>query len=125
MVGYLLDTNIISGYLSAKYNAEFMKRIAEELDSSAKISIITQIELLCWKADSDVELLIKEFIKTADVIGLTKDVADKCVELRRKHSIKIPDAIIAATAVTQKLFLITENEKDFANIKGLKILKPE
>ncbi len=39
-------------------------------------------------------------------------------------SASLPDAIIAATALAQGLTLITNNEKDFNNIKGLKIVNP-
>jgi predicted nucleic acid-binding protein len=45
--------------------------------------------------------------------------------LRRKHKIKTPDAIIAATAIANKYILITSNKSDFSNIKNLKIIAPE
>lgn len=49
MVKYLLDTNIISGYISQKYSDENMQFIGELIDKSTIISIITKIEILSWK----------------------------------------------------------------------------
>ena len=40
------------------------------------------------------------------------------------HTIKLPDAIIAATALVYDLTLISRNVSDFKNIEGLKVLNP-
>jgi predicted nucleic acid-binding protein len=58
------------------------------------------------------------------VLNITPDVVAACVRLRKGKKIKTPDAIIAATALAWGYTLITNNEKDFANIRGLKILNP-
>jgi len=46
------------------------------------------------------------------------------VNIRRNKKVKTPDAIIAATALAHGFTLITNNEKDFNSIKGLKIVNP-
>jgi len=46
-------------------------------------------------------------------------IAEKTYLLRREHRIKLPDAIIAATALANQFTLITRNTTDFWNIKGL------
>jgi len=56
--------------------------------------------------------------------GSTPDVITQCVNLRKGKKIKTSDAIIAATALVYGYTIITNNEKDFANIKGLKIINP-
>ncbi|MBP7172882.1 MAG: type II toxin-antitoxin system VapC family toxin [Cloacibacterium sp.] len=124
MVKYLLDTNIISGYISQKYSSENMKYIGDVIDGGSIISVITKIEILSWKTEKNIENLLKEFVETAETISLDNEVCDIAVSLRRKHKIKTPDAIIASTAVAHQLILITENDKDFANIKGLKVKNP-
>lgn len=58
------------------------------------------------------------------VLDISSNIIIACVQLRRNKKIKTPDAIIAATALANGYTLITNNEKDFANIKGLKILNP-
>ena len=49
---------------------------------------------------------------------------DKSIELKRKHNIETPDSIIGATAILNKLTLVTRNENDFKNIKEIKIYNP-
>ncbi len=58
------------------------------------------------------------------MLDITPDVITHCVSLRKNKKIKTPDAIIAATALAFNLTIITNNEKDFANIKGLKFINP-
>ena len=60
----------------------------------------------------------------ATVIEINKAIIDTCITLRKGHRIKLPDAIIAATALSHNLIIITNNEKDFENIKGLKFINP-
>jgi len=57
-------------------------------------------------------------------LGLTDNIVDTTIDIRKKHKTKLPDAIIAATAQVHGYALITNNEKDFANIGGLEIVNP-
>jgi len=52
-------------------------------------------------------------------------VAHKAIELRQKRAISLGDSVIAATALVHDLTLLTENTKDYARIKGLKLLSIE
>ncbi len=67
---------------------------------------------------------MKDFIADSIVFEITPDVISHCVSLRKNKKIKTPDAIIAATALAYDYTIITNNEKDFENIKGLKIANP-
>ena len=62
---------------------------------------------------------LEAFIDVTNVLPLSDIVAQKTIELRKKHKIKLPDAIIAATALAYKLTLISRNIKDFQRIDGL------
>jgi len=64
------------------------------------------------------------FIEEAMIFELEKAIKIKTAEIRKVHKIKLPDAIIAATALIYNLTLITRNAKDFKNIDGLKIVNP-
>lgn len=66
----------------------------------------------------------RDFIDQATLIKVNDDIIDQVILIRKKHKIKIPDAIIAATAVVHHLILITRNVDDFKNIDGLKIENP-
>jgi predicted nucleic acid-binding protein len=68
------------------------------------VSIITEIELLSWPqlSPSDYSLLFS-FLQDCFIFGLTEEVKDEVIRLRRKYGLKLPDAIIAATAIAKKL----------------------
>jgi hypothetical protein len=124
MEQYLIDTNVVSDYLSNSFPVTGMDFMDNVIDQIPKISVITQIELLCWNADKATEQNVKEFITDSNVQQITPEVIVHCVGLRKGKKIKTPDAIIAATAKANKLILITGNKRDFSNIKELKIINP-
>lgn len=124
MERYIIDTNVFSDFLNHSFSQNGMRFLSNLIDSDSKISIITKIELLCWKTDLNSEFWIKEFISKSDVIGINDSVVQNCIKIRRFKKIKTPDAIIAATALTFDYTIITNNTKDFENIEGLKFLNP-
>jgi predicted nucleic acid-binding protein len=124
MEQYLIDTNVVSDYLSASFPAAGMALMDTAVDAVPNISIITQIELLCWNTDETTTQNVKNFITDSIVLYISPDVITQCVNIRKGKKIKTPDAIIAATALAHGYTLITNNEKDFTNIKGLKIINP-
>lgn len=124
MEQYLIDTNVVSDYFSASFSATGIALMDTAIDAVPNISIITQIELLCWSTNEATSQNIKEFIADSNVLDISPEVIVHCVALRKGKKIKTPDAIIAATALAYGYTLITSNEKDFANIKGLKIINP-
>ena len=94
------------------------------IDAVPNISVIVQIELLCWKSNDFVEQQVRDSIDDSIVFEINTMVIQHCVKLRRERSIKTPDAIIAGTALCYGYSLVTRNEKDFRNIHGLKLLNP-
>lgn len=124
MEQYLMDTNVVSDYLSATLTDKGLSFMDKAMDAIPNISIITQIELLCWNTDEVTTQSIKEFITDSIVLDIDPDVITHCVALRKGKKIKTPDAIIAATALAFGYTLITNNGKDFAGILGLKVVNP-
>jgi len=118
---YLIDTNIIIDFSENKMPVRAKALIASVIDDEPYISVVNKIELLGF---SGVSKSIIEFVDTANVIGLEDDIIAKTIAIRKVHRIKLPDAIIAATSVVHKLVLMTSNDSDFRNIKGLKVLNP-
>jgi predicted nucleic acid-binding protein len=94
------------------------------IDAIPVLSVITQIELLCWNTNETTEQKVECFIADSIIMDITPDVIKNCVNIRKGRKIKTPDAIIAATALTNKLTLITNNEMDFNWIPDLKIKNP-
>lgn len=124
MEQYLIDTNVVSDYLSASFSNAGINLMDKAIDATPNISIITQIELLCWDTDRITTQKVIDFVADSIVLDISSDVINHCVTLRKGKKIKIPDAIIAATALAYGYTIITNNEKDFKGINGLKILNP-
>jgi len=99
MEQYLIDTNVVSNYFSASFTAAGMKLMDTAIDAIPNLSVITQIELLCWQTDAATEQGIKDFIADSIILDITQDVITTCVNLRKGKKIKTPDAIIATTAL--------------------------
>lgn len=121
---YLIDTNVVSDYFSASYPAAGMTLMDKAIDDIPNLSVITEIELLCWDTDEVTEQNVKSFIADSNVLNITPDIVAQCIKLRKGKKIKTPDAIIDATALAYNYIVITNNEKDFNHIKGLKIVNP-
>jgi hypothetical protein len=60
----------------------------------------------------------------AETYNLSSEIIDRTIKLRRNYKIKLPDAIIAATALNNDFVLVTRNEQDFNNIKNTQIFNP-
>jgi predicted nucleic acid-binding protein len=124
MERYLIDTNVVSDYFSASLPATGLQFMDSVINAVPNLSVITQIELLCWKTDIKKEQVVKEFIADSEVLEISPDVIINCVNIRRNKKIKTPDAIIAATAIADDYTLISNNDKGFKGIKGLKYINP-
>lgn len=122
MSGKLVDTNILI-YLSKK-KLEFS--IIASPGDNLFISVITYMEVLGYYFESEYEkFTIEELCKHFPVLDINGDIVKKVIDIRQQHKIKLPDAIILATAVINKLELITANISDFINIEPtLKITNP-
>ncbi len=89
------------------------------------ISIITRIEILGWQGH-DVGSLHKTQALLTQLLEFPLDqaIAEQCIDLRRQYKIKLPDAIIAATAIYLQRPLLTRNIPDFELIAGLMLHNP-
>lgn len=122
MSGKLIDTNILI-YLS-KRKLEFEKIALK--DTRLAISVITYMEVLGFKFENLSEKkTVEQLCKYFPVIDLNQEIVNKVISIRQHHKIKLPDAIILATAIIYKMELITANVSDFIDIDpGLKIVNP-
>lgn len=110
MKDYLFDTNILIDYLKG------FEVAVDVIESAtfAKISQITWIEVMVGTTTDNIEAT-KEFLNHFDVITINQEIAQKTVEIRQQFRIKLPDAIIWATAKHLQCQLVTRNTKDFAS----------
>ena len=117
----LLDSNIII-YLGTDKAAQIENML---VDKELNISVITKVETLGYHKLSDKE---KKFLNMLfdriNVIPLDEDIINSAIHLKQHRKTSLGDALIAATALTKKLTLVTNNIEDFENIKGLKLINP-
>jgi predicted nucleic acid-binding protein len=122
---YLLDTNTIINYLNAdvpQYGMDFLSTI---VDQQCNISVVTKIETLGFKFKSvDDKSIMEIFINASNTIPLNNDVVNQTIQLRKVKKIKLPDSIIAATALVYNLTIITRNIDDLKNIDDINCINP-
>jgi predicted nucleic acid-binding protein len=121
---YLIDTNALIDYLGNKLPAPGMDFMNTVIDAVPNISVVTKIEVLGFNASEQHYQLLTNFINDATVLDLTNSVVEASIEIRKKYKTKLPDAIIAATALVYDLVLVSRNFSDFKNIGGLKVIDP-
>ena len=122
---YLLDTNILIYYINDNIPENQLKKINQILKDHFNISVITKMEFLGFrKYNSDTFEKAKEFINYSNSYNLNDKIVESVIGIRRKHNIKLPDAIIAATAINNYFTLITRNVSDFKDIDQVSIYNP-
>ena len=122
MPGYLLDTNSVIYFFNGE---EKISKLIESAKDEIFISFITQIELLCFDTDDRLaQKRIKEFIEDIKVILIDDKIISNTIEYRKNLKIKVPDAIICATAKTLRLTLVTADKSITKRSTGLKIVSP-
>ncbi len=111
----LFDSNILI-YLSKE---EIPFAFINQFDAIF-VSVITYMEILGYPFEhSNEENFIKELLAVFQTLYLDQHIADITIEIRKKKRIKLLDAIIAATAISANLHLVTRNTSDFSDIDVL------
>lgn len=107
-IKFLLDTNVILGILKQSMAS---REIAERfgIDTAGKaVSQISRMEMLSFPAlTAEDEAVVREFLAECSVICVDDTVEMEAIALRRSSRLKLPDAIIAATALVHDLHLVT------------------
>jgi predicted nucleic acid-binding protein len=104
----VLDTNILIDYL----NGVDAARREIERYSRSMISPITWMEVLVGAREGE-DRPLRDFLGRFEQVPIDPIVADDAVGLRRRHRIRLPDAIVWATARTRDALLVTRNTRDF------------
>jgi predicted nucleic acid-binding protein len=125
-LNYLWDTNSVIYYLQEQFNpsaADFIDNLL--IEEKPTISVITEMEALSWRSASEADiLLINNFIADCVTYQLDESVKLATIAIRKAYRIKLPDAIIAATALVYDKILITRNVADFGKLPQIKLLNP-
>ena len=121
----ILDSNIAVYLIKGGLTDEVQKKLNKATELGGYLSVISKIELLGFSFPTeDTRLKTEMFVNQCTILPLNDNVVNKSVELRRDYKIKLPDAVIAATALVLDFILVSRNDDDFKNIVGLKYLNP-
>lgn len=121
----LIDTNILIDALDPQVPAPIAARIVDAIADDARYSVITPIELLGWRGHTEASRQGTESLLAALVeLPLSPAVANAAIDIRAVLPVKLPDAIIAASALVAGLPLMTRNVGDFKRIPGLTVIDP-
>ena len=114
----IIDSDVLIDYLQGLNQAKL------ELDRYAKreMSIVSWMEIMAGADSPEEEKVCRGFLNSFTIHPLSVEVASEAVQIRRKHRIRLPDAIIWATARSQGCLLVTRNTKDFpASEPGVRV----
>ena len=110
---FLADTNALIYLLNGN------QCMSNYLQKNLYVSVISEMELLSYSGITpDEEMHIKSFLNDCNEVTLTNEIKDKTIEIRKKYKTKLPDAIIAASAIVKNIPLITA-DKGFCQISNL------
>ena len=121
---YLIDTNAVIDFLGEKLPASGMIFMNDVIDAVPMVSVITKIEVLGFNTPSENYKLLQDFMNDSTLLSLSDEIVSVCIEIRKNYKTKLPDAIIAATALVNGLTIISRNTKDFKIINGLDWINP-
>lgn len=101
----VLDTNVALYYLGG--------RLVNPLPNARYfVSVITEMELLSYSSLTPVEeVQIRNFLAQIIVVDIKHDIKELAIALRKSYRLKLPDAIVAATAKSQNAELFTNDTK--------------
>ena len=113
---YLADTNILLYIITGNTS------VAKYINQEFYISEITEIELLGNKGVTPLQLKYRtQIINNCTIVNLSENIKRIAINIKQNHTLKIPDAIIAATSMYLNLPLLTA-DKDFKKIKELELI---
>jgi len=125
---FLLDTNIC--IYALKQHQTVLRHLLSESRSDVAISVITEAELRTRAAKSDAPTktlrLLENFLRPLEIVDFTSDDAVAYASVRAKLEragtpIRPLDTLIAAQAIARRLVLVSNNEREFSRVTGLRV----
>jgi toxin FitB len=120
---YLFDTNILIYYFNGEMENFVADKVSELMKESFELSVISKMEFLGFTFNEQQKQQAIDFISYAEIKMLTDNIVQRVINIRQEKKIKLPDAIIAATAMEYSAVLVTRNSKDFT-LLALETLNP-
>jgi tRNA(fMet)-specific endonuclease VapC len=125
---FLLDTNIC--IYALKQDRRVLERLLSHSRSDVAVSVITEAELRAGAAKSSsaskTRQLVENFLRPLSIVEFASHDAEAYATVRSKleragKPIGPLDTLIAAQAVARKLVLVSNNEREFGRVAGLRL----
>jgi predicted nucleic acid-binding protein len=114
---FLIDTNILVYIVQGNPRVQYFAK-----EDTLTISCISEVEMLGrFQISSEEKEVITQMLSYCNIVDLNSHIKQLAIELKQKYRIKLPDALIAATAMQQNLTLVTA-DKGFRKISELDLL---
>jgi predicted nucleic acid-binding protein len=123
-MSYVFDSNILIYQLSATLSAQGEELLRTGLLHGGAYSVISRIEIMGSPQSPEELTKADQLLRGLREIPLNDSVAALAINIRQHRKVKIPDAIVAATAIHLVLPLVSRNIRDFSNIEGLSVINP-
>ncbi|MGA2749968.1 MAG: type II toxin-antitoxin system VapC family toxin [Verrucomicrobiota bacterium] len=118
---HLLDSNIL--IYASKPGGEFLNTWI--ISKDARVSAISLPEVLGYPGlNAQDEAVFDRWFADLRRLDVTEPILRRAAALRRERRMKLGDAIVAATALTHDLELVTRNVEDFKHVAGLRVINP-
>lgn len=114
----VFDSDVLVDYLQG------LREAADELDRYPEkcISLVSWMEVMVGASPGEEAALCRAFLSAFRIVEVSRPIAEKAVENRQAHRVKLPDAIIWATAQVEGCLFVTRNTKDFpADDPGIRV----
>ncbi|MGA2862914.1 MAG: type II toxin-antitoxin system VapC family toxin [Verrucomicrobiota bacterium] len=124
---WLLDSNVLIDALAGlARGVRVLQEARKRPEVSVVYSAITRIEVLGLPNLSEQEeAAVRRLLNEFDEIAVTNAVIERTIQIRKAVRIKIPDALIAASAETAQAIIVTRNTSDFQRVPGLTVVHPD
>jgi predicted nucleic acid-binding protein len=123
-IRHLIDTNVWIDALTGRLSRAVFIKLSLETAWTG-FSAITRLELFGFPGLTDEqEQKLLKLLEPFEEVAVDSGIIDRAISIRKTSRIKVPDAIIASTALEKNRFLVTHNWADFKDIAGLKIIDP-
>ena len=125
MNAQVFDSSVIILFLNDQLPDTDVAQMLGAMDSDAAlVSAITRAEVLAWPSHTQQSLhLSEQFLNLFRLCEVDARTADEGARIRRTSGLKLPDALIAATASLRNAAVVTANGRDFGRVAGLEVLR--
>jgi len=124
---WLLDSNVIIDALAGlPHGVRVLQTARTRPDVVVVYSAITRIEVLGFPSLTEPEeVAVRRLLNEFEELAVTAAVIERTIQIRKLVRIKIPDALIAASADLAGALVVTRNMSDFQRVPGLTVVHPD